>query len=115
VTDRALSVEEVATVLGVPLSSAYVYVKLMPHARVGRHIRVLESALTKWLEEGGTCPKPQQTDSFDAVLSGGRASTANASRRGTRTARPLARGVQSSSDLPPIRELKPRKARASGT
>jgi len=77
---------DVATYLGVPERSARTYVAAIPGAfKAGRHLRVSREDFLRWIE---TEKKRWTTASTSAARSGGRVSTASASRRGAGTARP---------------------------
>jgi excisionase family DNA binding protein len=99
---RKLSPAEIAERLGVPLQTAYALIRTMPHARLGKHIRVDEKAFEEWF----AC------HCSDAAESGthGSKSVASGSRK-PRTARTSARpkrSTSSASDAPQIRPIAPR-------
>jgi excisionase family DNA binding protein len=52
----ALNVEQVATILKVQPMSVYEAVKhgVIPHFRVGKHIRFSQDAIAEWIKSGGT-------------------------------------------------------------
>lgn len=51
----ALTVAEAAAILGIGRTAAYEAIRagIIPHFRVGRHVRVSRDRLFEWVEQGG--------------------------------------------------------------
>ena len=101
-----LTARDVARILAVPLRTAYDLMTRMEPLRMGRIVRVHRHNFERWV---------RQCSSTSEAQSGGRASTANGSRRGAATARPPSSPPEHLSDAERIHVTQPRRPRRSGT
>ena len=104
-----LSPADVAEELGVSLSSAYAYMREMPCARVGKHLRVSRKDLNTWIAERIECR------SRNEIASGTRAFSSEGSgkpsRRSAETDAPPSGFMPCESEPPPIQPISPRTRR----
>jgi len=63
-TDRVLTITEVATFLKIPKSSVYklIHDGGLPAHKVGKHFRLMEAEVNAWLQKGGIA---QSSESYD--------------------------------------------------
>lgn len=114
--------ERIAADFGIGLTTARAWIKLMPHIKVGRVLRVSRSAYEAWKRSRTEESCESGASSGDGSERTGRSgaptgptSTGAVSRRGARHKKPPAGGKPRENSSEPIHVARPRKRRLSLT